>query len=151
MAKVTLRAMTDDDLAAVVAMAQSTQRFAWQLSDFQMSLHAGSLAQVLCLNGELSGFCVIKCVLDEAEVLNIAVAPLWQGQGYGRHFLTALMQTLQRQGMKRFYLEVRASARVAQYLYQRLGFEIINTRRNYYPSEVGREDAYCMRYIVRDE
>jgi ribosomal-protein-alanine N-acetyltransferase len=46
------------------------------------------------------------------------------------------------------YLEVRPSNTRAVNLYERLGFEGIALRRDYYPADQGREDALVMRMIL---
>jgi ribosomal-protein-alanine N-acetyltransferase len=44
-------------------------------------------------------------------------------------------------GVQKIFLEVRASNVVAQQLYQTIGFTAFGSRKNYYPTADGKEDA----------
>lgn len=89
---------------------------------------------------DIIGFAIYECVLDEATLLNIAINPTFQGQGYGRQLLQQSLLALD--GIiARTFLEVRISNETALRLYQSEGFVEIGQRRNYYPTANGREDA----------
>ena len=47
-------------------------------------------------------------------------------------------------GSKKIILEVRITNKSAYKLYEKLGFEEIGTRKNYYRLPEGREDAFVM-------
>jgi ribosomal protein S18 acetylase RimI-like enzyme len=49
------------------------------------------------------------------------------------------------------FLEVRSSNKTAFHIYHRLGFNEIGIRKNYYPSEKGREDAIVLELELREE
>jgi ribosomal-protein-alanine N-acetyltransferase len=80
-------------------------------------------------------------VIDEAHLLNIAVAPTAQGQGLGARLLQHAMREAARDGMDNMYLEVRPSNPCALQIYQAFGFRQIGLRKAYYPAAEGREDA----------
>ena len=86
------------------------------------------------------GFSIFECVMDEANVLNIAIHPEHQGYGHGRYLFRASLHALDA-GIVRVFLEVRVSNEPALALYQSEGFVEIGQRKNYYPSLAGREDA----------
>ncbi len=52
-------------------------------------------------------------------------------------------------GSKKIILEVRVSNNVAYSLYEKLGFEEISIRRNYYRLPKGREDAFVMSKTLK--
>ncbi len=79
--------------------------------------------------------------LDEAHLLNIAVAPEWQNQGVGRAFLAHVIEVARAAGCQIVYLEVRPSNLGARHLYRTVGFQQIAIRPDYYPALEGREDA----------
>ena len=92
--------------------------------------------------GGLAAFIIIRRVLDEAEILKIAVAERSRRQGVGCNLLARAIADLHRQGIKKIFLEVRASNQAAISLYQKCKFSPIGRRYNYYNDPV--EDAICM-------
>ena len=84
-------------------------------------------------------------VLDEAEIINIIVAPALRGEGVGRTLLRAALEALGPAGVHCCRLEVRESNAAAIGLYRAEGFYENGRREGYYPSGVGtREDALLM-------
>jgi ribosomal-protein-alanine N-acetyltransferase len=82
--------------------------------------------------------------VDEADLLDIAIAARHQRHGLGRSLLDEMMALARRTGMRRVLLEVRASNAAAIGLYRKAGFADIGLRRDYYPASSGREDAIVM-------
>jgi len=87
---------------------------------------------------------VYSKVLDEAEILNIAVHPAYQGRGMARNLVLQVIQQLKNEAVERCLLEVRASNTTARGLYDSLGFKPDGVRKNYYRAGDGREDAVLM-------
>lgn len=133
--------MNEHDLDAVAALEASIQAFPWSRGNFADSLQAGHSVWVCRLGGDLIGFSVIMCVLDEAHLLNLGVCKPWQGQGYGARLLRHVMQGAKQHGANKLFLEVRPSNTQAVALYRHFGFNQIGLRRAYYQAAVGREDA----------
>jgi len=101
----------------------------------------GACGWVLRREGQLLAYCLFSTVLDEAELLRIAVDPGQRGQGLGKSLLLQVQPKLVQRGLAHLFLEVRASNRVAQRLYQRCGWHPCGQRKNYYPLDTGHEDA----------
>jgi ribosomal-protein-alanine N-acetyltransferase len=55
-----------------------------------------------------------------------------------------LIKIARRLQTEMMFLEVRPSNEAARRLYDKLGFNEIGTRANYYPAEKGREDALIL-------
>lgn len=92
------------------------------------------------------GHAILMPVVDEIELLSLAVAGDWQGQGLGRRCLRWLMAVAQGHGMQAMLLEVAAGNAPALRLYQGAGFTRIGERRAYYRSANGeQDDAWVMR------
>ena len=146
------RLMTVRDLDAVSAVEASAYPFPWTRGNFTDSLAAGYLAEVL-VDGEarVLGYFVAMAGVDELHLLNITVAPAWQGQGLGQGLMQAVQRHARAQGMASLWLEVRQSNQRARALYRRLGFAEVGLRRGYYPAEVGREEAVVMSLSLPDE
>jgi [ribosomal protein S18]-alanine N-acetyltransferase len=139
------RAMTVRDLDNVTAIETSAYGFPWSRGNFVDSLAAGYLAEVLDEDGTgLIGYCIAMVGVDEMHLLNITVAPAWQGQGLGRMMLGALASHAREQGLASLWLEVRQGNQRARALYRQLGYAEVGLRRGYYPAAGRREDAVVM-------
>lgn len=88
-------------------------------------------------DGMVIGFLNGTFVLDEAELLNIAVRKEYRGKGAGGALISKFLNILADMGIKSVYLEVRESNNEAISLYKKYGFEQNGLRRSYYscPSE----------------
>lgn len=146
------RPMTVRDLDAVIAVEASAYSFPWTRGNFTDSLAAGYLAEVLVdSEARVLGYFVVMTGVDELHLLNITVAPAWQGQGLGQGLMQALQRHARAQGLASLWLEVRQSNERARALYRQLGFAEVGLRRSYYPAAVGREDAVVMSLALPDE
>lgn len=88
-----------------------------------------------------AGFVLTRHVLDEEELLLIAVVPEFRQRGIGSLLIDRLFAAARGRGIKRIYLEMRRG-NPAIYLYRKLGFEPIGERRHYYRTANGdRIDA----------
>lgn len=90
----------------------------------------------------LSAYCTVHVVLDELEIINIAVAPEFRSRGLGTKLLGFVLQHADKLGINRAYLEVRAGNLPARKLYARHGFAVVGLRKGYY-ADTG-EDALVM-------
>ena len=101
----------------------------------------------LAPNGTVAGYTGMHCVCGECYMANLCAHPAWRRQGVGTLLLRALLQKAVGIGASFLTLEVRASNRAAQSLYEKHGFTPIGTRRAFY--DLPREDAVL--YIKRFE
>lgn len=144
MSEVTFRAMTPADLEAVADLTHRADPFGWTLRNFSDAHASGNTLTVLTVDGVTSGIAAVMHVLDESELLEIAVQPAMQGRGYGKALLAQAIALARRNGAVRMFLEVRESNARARKMYTSFGFEETGRRKNYYPTENGREDAILM-------
>ena len=138
--------MTEADLDAVVAIECAAYAHPWSRGNFADSLRSGYQAQLLCAGDTLLGYFVAMKGVDEVHLLNITVAPAYQGLGWGRVMLDALAIWARGQGAGWVWLEVRTSNARAQQVYLRYGYRRVGERKNYYPADGGREDAIVMSF-----
>lgn len=136
--------MTPADLEAVADLTRRADPFGWTLRNFSDAHASGNTLTVLTVDGVTSGIAAVMHVLDESELLEIAVQPAMQGRGYGKALLAQAIALARRNGAVRMFLEVRESNARARKMYTSFGFEETGRRRNYYPTENGREDAILM-------
>lgn len=90
----------------------------------------------------LAAMVIFWRLLDTIEILDIAVAPRYQGLGLGTYLMQTLHTVAAASGVRQVHLEVRVSNRPAIGLYKKLGFVQTGRRPNYY--EDNGEDAYLM-------
>lgn len=135
------RRMRMGDLADVARLERSLYEFPWSLGNFRDSVSAGYDCWVVTHGDGVIGYAVLMVALDEAHLLNFAVAAEWQNQGIGRAFLRHVVGVARGAGCQIVYLEVRPSNIAARHLYKLAGFQQIAIRPGYYPAVGGREDA----------
>jgi len=148
--KLRRRAMTVRDVDAVQAIEAAAYSFPWTRGNFIDSLSAGYLAEVLEDDGVPLGYFVAMVGVDELHLLNITVAPPFQGQGHGQLLLGAVQGLGRQRDLAQLLLEVRRSNTRAQALYLRCGFAQVGLRLAYYPAAQGREDAIVMSLSLAD-
>jgi len=139
----TLRPAIPDDIAGLVKIESDVTPFPWNTKQFADSLQSHR-SYVLCKGNRLVGFLIFNQVLDEAELLNIAVKSSFQGEGLGACLLDYCLAEISSSAVNLF-LEVRVSNFPAIALYEGRGFRHVGERRAYYHGESGREDALIMR------
>ena len=146
----TFAPMQPSDLDEVLALEVSVYPYPWTRSNFADSLSAGYEAWVVRDEAHtLAGYFLAMWAVDEAHLLNVAVAAGRQGQGIGRQLLDKLVELARGRGMESILLEVRPSNERALKIYREYGYLKIGTRKAYYPAgPAGREDAIVMRYTL---
>lgn len=138
------RPMREEDLDAVQGNESHSYTHPWTPGIFRDCLHSGYSCWVIEAGGEIIGHGVLSVAVGETHILNICVAPEWQGCGHGRRFLEHLLEIAQGHGALMAFLEVRPSNAAALKLYESMGFSEVGRRRDYYPARGGREDAIVM-------
>lgn len=97
---------------------------------------------VACSDKHVVGYAGLWFVVDEAHLTSIAVREEKRRQGIGERLLKASLELALERQATMMTLEVRASNRAAQALYQKFGFRKVGVRRSYYSDN--HEDAYLM-------
>ena len=99
---------------------------------------------LVALEGEtVAGYIGSQTVMDETDMMNVAVHPDFRRQGIAETLVNGLVDRLKTMGSHCLTLEVRASNAPAISLYEKLGFSEIGRRKNYYRNP--REDALILR------
>lgn len=95
-------------------------------------------------NPAIGGFVLTRHVLDEEELLLIAVAPQYRRRGLASALIEYMIAAARQRGVTRIYLEMR-KGNPAIALYQKVGFEPIGERPNYYRMANG-ERAHAITF-----
>lgn len=137
-----------EDARALALLASQAFTKPWREADFAQAL-SDERVKVLVLRraGSEPGtavvaYVVLRIVVDEMEVLDLAVAPALQGLGHGRRLVREALVLAEARCVRMVFLEVREGNRTARHLYEGAGFRL-RSRRNAYYSEP-REDALVM-------
>lgn len=93
-------------------------------------------------NGQVLGYVGSQTVLDESDMMNIAVDPRFRRQGIAQALIETLIAELAKMGSRCLRLEVRVSNENARALYARMGFQQLGLRKNYYHNP--KEDALIL-------
>ena len=111
----------------------------------------GALRELLRTPGTFAfacedGFIVVRAAADEAEILTLAVRPLYRRGGLGKVLVSAAAEYAYRLGSKCLFLEVALSNAPALRLYESLGFGEVGRRKAYYAVAPGKyDDALILR------
>jgi [ribosomal protein S18]-alanine N-acetyltransferase len=139
----------EDDLTGVLEVESESFTNPWTREMYAWELQNRSVCHVYVLRTPecaVAGFCAFWLVFDEIHINNVAVRPAYRGRGLGTALMHYILAEARRLGARRATLEVRSSNQGARRLYERLGFRVAGTRRNYYSHPV--EDALI---LWRDE
>ena len=95
--------------------------------------------------GDADGFILIRVILDEAEILTLAVRRSVRRRGLGAALTRAGAAAAAALGAERLFLEVAEDNAAARGLYENMGFSSVGRRSGYYAApDGGRIDAIMM-------
>ena len=137
-----IRKMLLADLDSVLKIEQQSYPVPWTRGIFEDCLRVNYPSWVLIDNEIIIGYILFSVGADEAHLLNICIAPESRRSGLARTFLLDRLELLKEKNVHTVFLEVRASSKPAIALYNNLGFERLGTRKDYYKTQSGREDAF---------
>lgn len=141
-----VRPMNHADLDAVLAIERASFPAPWHREHFEHEISAAySFPFVAEQDDIIMGYVCVMSLFEEAQILDIAVAPELRGRGVARRLLEYAILVAREKGAEVLALEVRASNGAAITLYERCGFVRTGVRVKYYE---GRDDAVLMEKNV---
>lgn len=148
--EVTIERITEsDDLDAVAALEAATFTNPWTREMLERELRQSDVARVYVLRlpgRRVAAFCACWVVYDELHINTLAVDMELRRKGLATVLMRHLMAEAVREGAQKALLEVRRSNVAALQLYERLGFTVTATRRNYYSHP--EEDALVLTLVM---
>jgi [ribosomal protein S18]-alanine N-acetyltransferase len=134
MSKHGVRFGREQDLAAVEAVLQLSPEAAnWPIGPLTQAFEQYPSYFLVAEQGEqITGFISGRQILDEGEILNLAVKPSERSAGVGKALVQALLERFGREKVLQVFLEVRESNLGAISFYQGLGFKQAGKRPGYY-------------------
>ena len=141
-----IRGVTLNDISGVCMIEKECFSDPWSSGMMESSLKDKN-QQVFVIeeSGKILGYGAVMMVLDECEILRIAVSGSFRRKGLGSRLLDEMIAFGKTGGSRLFYLEVRASNTAAVKLYKKKGFKETGRRKNYYTNPT--EDAVLMSYV----
>lgn len=128
-----------DGIAAIMERAFPAEfGEAWTKQQFTSAMLMPGMDLFIAQDADtITGFALTRCVVDECELLLIAVDPCNRNMGIGQAFLTAIHNNCASGGISRIFLEMRENNEAIS-LYQRFGFVITGHRPRYYKGVSGQ-------------
>jgi [ribosomal protein S18]-alanine N-acetyltransferase len=139
-----IRSLRKEDVEAIQQiLRESLEAAAWSNAALEeLVSQQGALALVIEERSLVSGFIAARQIADEAEILNLAIAPWARRSGQGTALLDAALKEFGHRHVARVFLEVRESNAGAIAFYRKQGFTPTGRRPAYYQDP--DEDALCM-------
>ena len=142
-----IRPMSKADLDTVLAIEQESFPTPWRREHFEHEMAAPhSFPFVAESNGMIVGYVCLMSLFEEAQILDIAVAPEQRGRGVARILMDYAIYVSREKDAEVLALEVRASNTAAITLYERCGFVRTGVRKKYYE---GLDDAVLMEKCLK--
>ncbi len=136
--------MAAEHVSAVAEIEKICFSDPWSVNSIAGELDNPLSLWVIALDGDrVVGYVGSQTVLGGADMMNLAVAPEYRKQGIGERLVNQLVERLQKKGAISLCLEVRQSNLPAISLYEKLGFQQVGLRPNYYRNP--RENALILR------
>lgn len=141
------RKMVPEDADAVAEVEQQCFSVPWSRESFWQEAQNEQASYTLVTDEadgaeRVVGYAGCWFVLDEAQIMNVAVIPAYQGRGIAHRLMETVMREARERGAERMTLEVRPSNAPALALYRDCGFKSAGRRPHYYQDN--GEDAEIM-------
>jgi ribosomal-protein-alanine N-acetyltransferase len=150
-----IRPARESDLDAILGIERASFADPWSRESFESCLVLQQMRLLVAEEGgtgtpsevggleTILGFVVVLLLMDEAEIADLAVAPVARRRGLGGLLLDQVATESARAGVRSLYLEVRESNSAARALYHSRSFLPVGRRRGYYQHPL--EDALLLR------
>ena len=139
-----IRKMKASDVSAIAELEKRCFSDPWSADSIASELvNPLSYWLVAEIDGQVAGYVGSQSVLDAADMMNIAVSPEYRRRGVAKALVNELTAYLSKNNVIALLLEVRVSNEPAITLYEKMGFQQVGRRPNYYRNP--REDALILR------
>ena len=139
---ITIEKMSREHLSEVASIEEMSFSLPWSLESLELMLTDQASALVALEDGRVLGYVGMMCVLDEGQIINVAVHPDARRRGVGRTLMQAAQAYAKERGIAFLSLEVRESNIAARSMYSSLGWEEQGIRKGFYSHPV--ENACVM-------
>ncbi len=143
----TIERLKDSDTEKVALMEKEIFSSASSAADIKKAAaNDNNIYMTVKEDGDIIAYCAIWTSFDTADLLNIAVKEQYRKKHVAQKLLLQCMSECRSKGVATLLLEVRQSNLPAVCFYDKLGFQKIGIRKNYYANP--SEDAIIMQKIL---
>lgn len=136
-----------EDIQRVLEIEKLSFKDPWSRFAFESELlNIDSIFLKAMIDDDMVGYIIVRKLVDEYHILNVAVTPEERKQGVAQALLDHVVKNLS--SGKLLLLEVRKSNKAAIALYHKNGFSVLHTRKTYYSDG---EDAIVMTKKIPEE
>ena len=141
--EIVIEHMKVEDLPEIVSTEAASFTTPWSETLFYNEIFkAIAVSRVAKIEGKVVGHLCANVILDEGHILNLAVHPDFRRLKIASSLIREIIGIMRDRDCRSVFLEVRASNEQARIMYEKFGFTLLGTRKNYYISPV--EDAVVM-------
>ena len=144
-----VRPATEDDLDQLTAIEARVHKAPWSRDHFKSELEKDYAKLWLLTDDEtdsiIVGYISFWLLFDELQVLNVAVDLPYRGMGYAKLLVRKSIDEAMRDHIPKARLEVRETNEAAFHLYQKIGFQVTQTRKGFYSDG---ESAKVMELVL---
>ncbi|AMP89846.1 ribosomal protein S18-alanine N-acetyltransferase [Legionella pneumophila] len=148
-----IRKMKDSDIENVYSIETNVHIAPWSKDILRDCVLVGYDCRVLEINNGdspiLAGYIISRISNNSCHILNLCIAKPLQSKGLGRKLLQTVLYSLSKYTQtESVILEVRPSNSAALHLYETMGFEKIEIKKDYYKDKNSVEDAILLKKML---
>ncbi|HAU0394171.1 TPA: ribosomal-protein-alanine N-acetyltransferase, partial [Legionella pneumophila] len=145
-----IRRMKDSDIENVYSIETNVHIAPWSKDILRDCVLVGYDCRVLEINNGdssiLAGYIISRISNNSCHILNLCIAKPLQSKGLGRKLLQTVLYSLSKYTQtESVILEVRPSNSAALHLYETMGFEKVEIKKDYYKDKNSVEDAILLK------
>ena len=131
-----------NDVKEIARLEKACIECPWTEENLLSSLNSDNCVIIKAVeDGAVVGYGGVEIVLDEGNILNVAVDSAFRRKGIASAIMTELARICKEKGVCAMFLEVNETNAGAITLYEKNGYEVISTRPRYY----GEHSAIIMK------
>ncbi|HHU0022530.1 TPA: ribosomal protein S18-alanine N-acetyltransferase, partial [Legionella pneumophila] len=147
-----IRRMKDSDIENVYSIETNVHIAPWSKDILRDCVLVGYDCRVLEINNGdssiLAGYIISRISNNSCHILNLCIAKPLQSKGLGRKLLQTVLYSLSKYTQtESVILEVRPSNSAALHLYETMGFEKVEIKKDYYKDKNTVEDAILLKKL----
>lgn len=148
-----IRRMKDSDIENVYSIETNVHIAPWSKDILRDCVLVGYDCRVLEINNGdspiLAGYIISRISNNSCHILNLCIAKPLQSKGLGRKLLQTVLYSLSKYTQtESVILEVRPSNSAALHLYETMGFEKVEIKKEYYKDKNSVEDAILLKKLL---